>query len=285
MIDPFKITGPTCISFSGGRTSGYMLWRILQAHGGKLPDDVIVMFANTGKEHPATLDFVRDCGERWGVPIIWVEYRRIVDGVKQHALVSYDTASRDGEPYEYLIEDRKYLPNVFARFCTVELKIRPMHRVLKERGWTEWDSAVGLRADEPRRVAKLGNQDYGKHEERVAPLAKAGIGVREVLDFWHHNDFDLALPTDDVRTTHGNCDLCFLKPMHMMMSLIREDAERATWWIKMEDRVTEIGQAGPSGAVFRTDRPTYRQMRDNALNQGDMFSYGDEALDDCNCTD
>jgi len=46
----FLITGPAVISFSGGRTSAYMLWRILQAHGGILPDDVVVCFANTGRE-------------------------------------------------------------------------------------------------------------------------------------------------------------------------------------------------------------------------------------------
>ena len=36
MSEPFLITGPAIISVSGGRTSGYMLWRILQAHGGTL---------------------------------------------------------------------------------------------------------------------------------------------------------------------------------------------------------------------------------------------------------
>lgn len=36
----YKIQGPALISFSGGRTSGYMLHQIVQAHGGTLPDDV-----------------------------------------------------------------------------------------------------------------------------------------------------------------------------------------------------------------------------------------------------
>ena len=57
MSDPFQILEPTVISFSGGRTSGYMLWRILQANNG-LPEEAIVTFANTGKEEEATLEFV-----------------------------------------------------------------------------------------------------------------------------------------------------------------------------------------------------------------------------------
>lgn len=61
MSSPYRITGPAVVSFSGGRTSGYMLWHILDAHGGALPDDVKVVFCNTGKERPETLDFVERC--------------------------------------------------------------------------------------------------------------------------------------------------------------------------------------------------------------------------------
>ena len=48
--DPFLCDGPTVVSFSGGRTSGLMLRRVLDAHGGALPVDVHVVFTNTGKE-------------------------------------------------------------------------------------------------------------------------------------------------------------------------------------------------------------------------------------------
>jgi len=67
--------GNVQISFSGGRTSAYMLNRIIEANNG-LPDRAVVTFANTGREMQQTLDFVNECSERWGVPIAWLEYDR-----------------------------------------------------------------------------------------------------------------------------------------------------------------------------------------------------------------
>jgi 3'-phosphoadenosine 5'-phosphosulfate sulfotransferase (PAPS reductase)/FAD synthetase len=59
------IKSETIISFSGGRTSAMMLKLILDAHGGTLPLWVKVVFCNTGKERPETLDFVNECAKRW----------------------------------------------------------------------------------------------------------------------------------------------------------------------------------------------------------------------------
>ena len=125
MRDPFKITQPTCISFSGGRTSAYMLWRVLQANGG-LPADSVVCFANTGKEVEATLRFVRDCAEHWQVPIRWLEYLPAEPGF---TLVDFDRASRQGEPVEALIRKRQYLPNPVARGCTTTSSTRVSARL------------------------------------------------------------------------------------------------------------------------------------------------------------
>lgn len=72
--NPFKIEAPAVISFSGGRTSGYMLYKILEAHQFKLPKDIYVTFANTGKECEETLEFVNDCEKHWGVKIHWLEH-------------------------------------------------------------------------------------------------------------------------------------------------------------------------------------------------------------------
>ena len=91
MSDPFRIEGPAVISFSGGRTSAYMLRRILDAHDGALPPDVHAVFANTGREMPATLDFVAEVASRWNVPVTWLEFTaRRHDGYRE---VSHNSAS------------------------------------------------------------------------------------------------------------------------------------------------------------------------------------------------
>jgi 3'-phosphoadenosine 5'-phosphosulfate sulfotransferase (PAPS reductase)/FAD synthetase len=280
MTDPFKVDGPTCISFSGGRTSGYMLWRVLQANGG-LPDEAKVVFANTGKEMPETLDFVRDCGERWGVPITWIQR----DDKDTDSIIDWYTANRTGGPYETLIRERNYLPNPVARFCTVELKILPMARYMASLGHDEWQVMVGYRADEPSRIAKLRANPSGgtKGVERVAPLAAAGVGKREVGEFWAAQPFDLALPNNNGTTMHGNCDLCFLKGPFQIMSLIRENPNRALWWMAQEGSISNAKIT--NGGVFRSDRPSYRQMHQMAISTGELFAFDDDGLQDCACTD
>ena len=280
MYDPFKITQPTCISFSGGRTSAYMLWRILQANGG-LPADTLVCFANTGKEVEATLRFVRDCAELWQVPIHWLEYLSAEPGF---ALVDFDRASRQGEPFEALIRKRQYLPNPVARGCTASLKIRPMHRLVRPLGWREWDQMIGIRADEQRRVAKIrarGHSTESSHETMRMPLAETGVTVRDVGAFWQAQPFDLELLTVNGRTLEGNCDLCFLKPRGQRLALIKARPEAAEWWIRMES----LNLASkPSGARFRADGPSYAELARFAERQGDLFDPVEETIG-CYCGD
>ena len=275
MSDPFKIIEPTCISFSGGRTSAYMLWRVLQSNEGKLPDEAIVCFANTGKEDEATLRFVQDCSEQWGVEIHWVEFQDADPAFKR---ITFETASREGEPFEALIRKRNYLPNPVTRFCTAELKIRTIHKYLKSLGWEHNETMdwVGMRADEQRRAAKIADKS------RI-PLVIAGITKEDVGAFWRSQPFDLGLPNMNGVTMHGNCDLCFLKGGAQVLSLIQEKPERAVWWARMEALALALASK-PSGAVFRSDRPSYASMTKFASEQVDMFDKNEESIA-CFCGD
>jgi 3'-phosphoadenosine 5'-phosphosulfate sulfotransferase (PAPS reductase)/FAD synthetase len=274
--DHFKIISPTCISFSGGRTSAYMLWRVLQSNDG-LPKDAVVCFANTGEEDEATLRFVQACSERWNVPINWLEYQPEAPGYK---IVTFETAARNGEPFETLIKKRNYLPNPVTRFCTAELKIRPMGKFLFDLGLAETKSEgenismLGFRADEPMRAAKV------SEKERI-PLVSAGITKADISAFWSTQPFDLQLPNNNGVTMHGNCDLCFLKGASQILSLIEEKPDRAIWWARMENTAVA---SKPSGAVFRFDRPSYSQMANFTASQRQMFDPNEEAMP-CYCGD
>lgn len=254
MRDPFHVDSPTCISFSGGRTSAYMLWRVLQAHDMSLPKDVIVCFANTGKEDEATLRFVQDCTDHWGVPITWLEYQAELPKFK---VVSFQSAARHGEPFAELITKKSYLPNPVARFCTEELKVKAIDRYIASHGIEDIDTMVGVRADEPRRLPKLRGRGLR------LPLADAGVTQNDVQAFWRSQPFDLGLVFRDGVTPLGNCDLCFLKGPDQIMGLIKDDPERATWWARQEEHV---------GATFRSDRPSYISMQRFLNSQADMFS-------------
>ena len=285
--NPYLIEGPALISFSGGRTSGFMLRQILDAHGGTLPDDVIPVFANTGKEMPETLDFVHECGDRWGVNIVWVEYRH-TPGKPTFEIVNHNSASRNGEPFDNLISARSMLPNPVTRFCTVELKIRTMNRFGKSLGWTEFDKAVGLRADEPRHAASIKGRATRSREsgegEIFCPLADAGITVADVTAFWSRQPFDLRLPNINGSTPLGNCDLCFLKGGATLMGIIRERPNLADWWIKTEMNAAKRATLRkPEIALFRADRPSYAKMLELSQTQGDLFT--DTATQPCMCHD
>ena len=281
-----KIDGPTVVSFSGGRTSAYMLRLLLDAHGGQLPPYCQVVFANTGKEDPATLRFVRDCCLRWQTQIAWVEYTADAPGWR---LVNYRTASRNGEPFEALIRARNYLPNPVARFCTVELKILRIADYMRSLGHDEFDVLVGIRADEPVRVAKLRADPSGgtRGITRRAPLAEMGIGKGDVGDFWRRSDWDLGLPNVNGTTMHGNCDLCFLKHSAIVMSLIAENPARAVWWAKQEHSITNPKIT--NGGTFRSDRPSYAQMLAFTAAQADAFGHAaaeaEDGIECIGCTD
>jgi 3'-phosphoadenosine 5'-phosphosulfate sulfotransferase (PAPS reductase)/FAD synthetase len=239
VADPFKIDGPTCLSFSGGSTSGYMLARTLDSNSiADLKQWLRVAFANTGREDEATLRFVRDCARHFAVPIVCLEWRDHELGFER---MNFETFSRNGEPFEALIRKRNYLPNPVTRFCTSELKIRTMHRWLKTLGWHDgedgWDQFIGIRADEQRRVAKIrarGHSTETTKESMRMPLADAGVTWQEVDAFWARQPFKLELARHNGRTLAGNCDLCFLKPPAQRLSLIRDMPTRVLWWARME---------------------------------------------------
>lgn len=264
-----RVSPPVCVSFSGGRTSGMLVWGFLQAYSARR-DDLTIVFANTGREMPQTLDFVHAIDQRWQAGLVWVE--RAEGGL---ARVDYDTAARNGEPYESLIIDKQFLPNVLNRMCTRNLKVDPIRNWCRDvLGWRHWSLALGIRADEPRRAYRL-LHCAGRTRERykyALPLWHAQISVDDVLSFWRDQPFDLQIPVDRTkRAVLGNCDLCFLKRVSDLRMIARQFPERADWWVRQEARCP--------GRTFSKDFD-YRTLA-SAVSQDDQELTEIE----CHCTD
>lgn len=223
-MNTYLLTGPTCISFSGGRTSGYMLAKIIEAHGGQIPPDAHVIFANTGKERPETLDFAHECATRWGVRVRWVEWRLEKPRFRE---VTYETASRNGEPFAALIERKQALPNQDQRWCTVEMKILPAKRLMRSLGYDRWVNLVGLRADEAGRVANRKGKEPDPRYDLAFPLHAAGVTRADVLAWWARQPFDL-------RARESNCDLCFMKGQALRLATLQREPHLADWWAERE---------------------------------------------------
>ena len=269
--------GNVLISFSGGRTSGYMLHQILEANDG-LPDRAKVTFANTGREMPETLDFVQECGERWGVPITWLEYTRRNKKVG-FDVVNHNSAARNGEPFKAALEQPKILPNVHRRFCTQELKVKTIKRFLVKEGWKKWTQCIGIRADEKRRV----KTSTEKRWDNWYPLNDANATKKTVMDFWNSQPFDLRLWGANGSTPKGNCDGCFLKSEATLAMMWREHPDRMQWWADIENwKSQQIGKE----AHFHATR-TFKDLGQFVAKQADWI-FDDEAFlcqaDDGECT-
>ena len=231
MSDPYLINGPALISFSGGRTSAYMLKMILDAHGGVLPDDVHVCFANTGKEREETLRFVHECATRWNVRVRWLEFisdLRRVGAAGRFEEVGYNSASRNGEPLDRLIKRKGALFSTLkGRWCTQFCKVGAISDFMETQGYLPgtYTEVIGFRADEKDRIIELPMKPRNVNRLFAFPLAKAGVRKADVLTFWDDQPFDLQLP----RGT-GNCDHCPFLATKARIARARTNPEGTPWW-------------------------------------------------------
>ena len=288
----YRVPRPAVISFSGGRTSAYMLRRVIDAYSGRLPSDIAVVFANTGMERAETLDFVDTCARAWFLTVHWVEY--LWDAPNRTRIVDHATASRNGEPYAALIDRKGFVPNVTMRTCSGTLKRDRIESFARHHlGLKRWHSVIGLRADEPRRVWRMRAMNCGSRTgaHAVLPLADAGVREADVIEWWKKQPFDLGIPS-----YAGNCDLCYLKGRAKLIRIIREDPSLADWWIEQEAKVANRtgpdGRACDSMKMFRLGE-TYAELKAAALADRDLFDEAaaipDESSQsdsfDCHCTD
>jgi hypothetical protein len=224
---------PRVFNFSGGRTSAYMTIKFWQ------PGDLVI-FCDTGREHPKTYKFINDFEAFENIPVIRLKY--------------YDSE----KPFTELLKRKKYkcLPNRVKRFCTDELKIKVCKRYLRSVGIRRFINFVGFRFDEPLRV-KRRVQKF-KNVIDQFPLYETGINKSMIDLFWSKKEYNLEIPS-----ILGNCTLCFMKGKNAIISILSVYPELADEWIKDE---LEAQKHGKFGGHTYFENVTIEQLKNIAQN-------------------
>lgn len=241
------------ISFSGGATSGYMLKMLLDHFRENEPErEIIVTFCNTGLEHEKTLEFVDKCDKAWNVGVVWLE-AVVTHGDKigiRHKVVDFETASRDGEPFEEVI--KKYgIPCASHPLCNSRLKVDLMESYRKSLGWRKYSTAIGIRADEVDRISFEGMKNGIFY-----PCADSGVTKRDVRAWWLTQSFRLEIPEH-----YGNCVTCWKKSDRKLLTIAKYEPRRFDFFDRMEKLYPFAGGERRDKKEKTTARVFFRKNR------------------------
>lgn len=238
------------ISFSGGRTSAYMTKLLIDNLSWMY--EFVVTFANTGLEHPKTLEFVHNCDRYFGFNTVWLE-GVIHHGEKKattHKVVTYETADRKGVVFEEFI--KKYgIPNTAFLGCTRELKRNVMESYLMDIGLgrNNIPLAIGIRADEQRRVSAEATK-----RKIIYPLIDIWpTDKQDVLDWWDDQPFNL-----EIEEFEGNCLGCYKKTFKKLFQQIEKDPSVFDFHRRMEQLYRHVGPQKGERVFFRQNTDTVR---------------------------
>jgi hypothetical protein len=230
----------TVNSLSGGKTSSFMaanypadfnifaLVRI-EAEYCRPKDESIVNYASdkigmdfvATAESDTTLYAMRDLEQLIGKEIIWTT----------------------GDTFEQVCLKRKALPNLMMRFCTTEMKMKPIFEFCYNHfGMVEMN--IGFRFDEMERVNSqnkkfktiVGQGANGRNKwaeiewrECKYPLIENRIGHYQVGQW--ANSTGLIFPPD------SNCVGCFWKPLQQLRKNWEDEPQKMRWFADMEEKL------------------------------------------------
>jgi 3'-phosphoadenosine 5'-phosphosulfate sulfotransferase (PAPS reductase)/FAD synthetase len=234
-------------------------------------------FWNTGREAKGTYEFLGRLSEC--IPLRFFEIRKpAVYGLGPGSMgfeeVPFSRLDQTGEPFRVFLETIKEYreteknlppigPNPVQRLCTSYMKIKLADHVAGF-VWgedTSFTSAIGLRADEPSRVAKLSVRNTPL-KSNTAPLSKAGITKCMVDEFWKEQSFTLNIPPHQ-----GNCTLCFLKDESDLADIMANEADPDgrdwEWWKELDDAFQINGRRAVRYRQIQAEAPMRFAIRES----------------------
>jgi hypothetical protein len=177
---------------------------------------------------------------------------------------------------------KTYLPNVFQRFCTSEMKLVPLYNWWKNNFSEPVEMRIGYRANENRRAlnaimkqsanglttfkdiighSKNGRNKWGEVEwqKQTYPLIADGIYKDNIIEFWKDKPVRFAYM--------NNCIGCFHRNEVLLNLMSKMYPEKFNWFIKQEQNsYTDKPQTFKNGI-------TYERIREYQFQQ--EFAFDD----------
>lgn len=230
------------ISFSGGRSSAYLVHLAVKSMR-EAGENYKFIFMDTGAEHEATYDFIRNVVEYYQIDLVClrVKINRELGQGNTYNVISLDQCKPDYEPFRGMLE--KYgTPYIGGQFCTDRLKLTPYKKYCDEHfGRNNYCTWIGIRADEPKRLRPKPNTKY------LADISN--FTKNDVLNFWHNMPFDLV-----IEEHLGNCVMCIQKSAGKIALACRDEPYHREQMLNLvysqNTRVLE-NRAGISDIMYR----------------------------------
>ena len=273
----------TVNSLSGGKTSSYIavkypadynIFSLVRTDDKNclFPDAKIrqIVSDRIGKEFIGTLEedmiiyTMLDLEQYIGKEIIWLS-----DKTFDEVIGNYKMAN-----------GTNYLPNQMTRFCTVDMKVKPIAQWCYENTDLPVEMRIGFRANEMSRAKtmieravdgiesfkfKVGEKN-GRNKWKTLPYRTARFPLIEngtfkdtIEEFWKDKPVRFAYK--------NNCVGCFHRSEIFLKHMSQRDENKFQWFIDMEEK---------NGCTFKSG-VTYKKIKDHKL-QLDLF---DEDFNDC----
>ena len=269
------------VSFSGGRTSAYLVHLMEQKRINE-GWDVEYVFMDTGAEHPKTYEFVRNVVKHWGINLrcirsvinpslgIGPSYKEIeLESVGWDLSTFFSMTKKHGNPY------------LGGAFCTERLKYEPFRKFAEDMfGAKNYKTWIGFRIDEPSRAFgkkvwdKLGKYQFNNLELRnlyfdsfkgdlshwridstLRSLILSSVPSRNSYKsyLFELSDFDKQAVTKwwesqpfnlELDEWLGNCVFCFKKSLPRIAAAMKQEPELLAEW-KQVINSEEVRQVRP----------------------------------------
>lgn len=241
-------------SVSGGRTSAYLV-HLLEEKRKTEGWDVTYIYMDTGAEHPATYNFLRNIVSAWGVHLIClrVKYNSELGVGCDYDIVDIEDVGWDLAPWVGMVT--KYgTPSVASPYCTSRMKTEPHDKFCNDyfgkKGGGGYITWLGIRADEPSRLSPKTGVRF------LAELSD--FGKEDVLSWWKNQPFDLGI-SEHLR----NCVFCIKKGLNKVALAAKDEPILAAQFI-----------AATEGAHVRTEgrKFNHKRMYRTSLHLSDVIT-------------